>query len=192
MSSHPDTGCAQFELVGAYAMQALPADEAAGIEAHLAACADCQRELQALRPVVDAFVAWPTDLLRPTRALHAPLALRIARETGDQPLAPRTRQWREPEWESVAPHIQVKILAQDEESGMVSMLVRLAAGGEYPPHTHAGIEELHLLEGELWIDERKLYPGDYNRAEPGTGDKRVYSETGCTCVLVTSTKDILR
>jgi len=57
--------------------------------------------------------------------------------------------------------------------------------------THAGLEELHLLEGELWIDERKLYPGDYNRAEPGTGDKRVWSETGCTCVLITSTKDVL-
>jgi hypothetical protein len=53
------------------------------------------------------------------------------------------------------------------------------------------VEELHLLEGELWIDERKLYPGDYNRAEAGTGDKRVWSETGCTCVLITSTRDIL-
>jgi anti-sigma factor ChrR (cupin superfamily) len=71
------------------------------------------------------------------------------------------------------------------------MLVRLAPGGEYPPHTHAGLEELHLLEGELWIDDRKLYPGNYNRAEPGTGDKRVWSETGCMCVLITSTRDIL-
>jgi hypothetical protein len=54
------------------------------------------------------------------------------------------------------------------------------------------VEELHLLDGELWIDERKLHAGDYNRAEPGTGDKRVWSETGCMCVLVTSTKDKLR
>ena len=71
------------------------------------------------------------------------------------------------------------------------MLVRLLPGVDYPPHTHAGVEELHLLEGELWIDERKLFPGDYNRAVVGTGDKRVWSETGCTCVLITSTKDIL-
>ena len=48
-------------------------------------------------------------------------------------------------------------------------------------------EELHLLDGELWIDDSKLYPGDYNRAEACTGDKRVWSETGCTCVLITST-----
>ena len=53
------------------------------------------------------------------------------------------------------------------------------------------VEELHLLDGELWIDARKLFPGDYNYGAPGAGDKRVWSETGCTCVLVTSTKDVL-
>src|ERR1051325_2650687 len=46
------------------------------------------------------------------------------------------------------------------------MLVRLARGGEYPPHAHAGVEELYLLHGELWIDERRLFPGDY-RPPPG-------------------------
>jgi hypothetical protein len=50
---------------------------------------------------------------------------------------------------------------------------------------------LYLLYGELWIEHRKLYPGDYNRAEPGTSDQRVWSETGCTCVLITSTRDML-
>jgi len=91
----------------------------------------------------------------------------------------------------VAPGIAVKLLAVDEDTHRVSMLVRLAPGGVYPPHTHAGVEELHLLQGELWIDDRKLYPGDYNRAESGTGDKRVWSETGCTCVLITSARDVL-
>ena len=66
------------------------------------------------------------------------------------------------------------------------MLVRLAPGTEYPPHRHGGVEELHLLHGELMIGDRKLYPGDYNRAEAGTVDLRVWSETGCTCILVTS------
>ena len=65
-------------------------------------------------------------------------------------------------------------------------------GARYPAHTHAGVEELHLLDGELWIDGRKLLPGDYNYGAPGTSDERVWSETGCTCVLVTSTKDVLR
>jgi anti-sigma factor ChrR (cupin superfamily) len=142
--------------------------------------------------VVDRFVSWPTDVLRPTTSLQARLALRIAEETGTQPVPPPLPQWSEPEWEQVAPGIECKLLATDTERHRVSMLVRLAPGARYPAHTHAGVEELHLLDGELWIDERKLHPGDYNRAEPGTGDSRVWSETGCSCVLVTSTRDILR
>lgn len=184
--------CAQAELVSAYAMNALPAGEAATLETHLASCAHCQRELQVLRPVVDTFAGWPTDVLRPTAALQGRLALRIAEETGGQPVLPAAPQWKDPEWEHVAPGISVKLLATDEEKHLVSMLVRLAPGGKYPPHTHASTEELHLLEGELWIDDRKLYPGDYNLGRAGEGDQRVYSETGCTCLLITSTKDVLR
>jgi anti-sigma factor ChrR (cupin superfamily) len=71
------------------------------------------------------------------------------------------------------------------------MLVRLAPGTDYPPHRHAGVEELHLLDGELMIGDKKLYPGDYNRAERDSVDYRVWSETGCTCVLVTSTRDVI-
>ena len=118
------------------------------------------------------------------------LAHRIALDGGEPPVLPG-RHWSEPPWEDVAPGISCKVLASDAATHLVSMLVRLAPGGEYPPHTHAATEELHLLEGELWIDERKLYPGDYNCADPGTSDRRVWSETGCTCVLVTSTKDLL-
>jgi anti-sigma factor ChrR (cupin superfamily) len=184
--------CERVELVSAYAVQALDAKDARAIEAHLASCPHCRRELERLQPAVDALVAWPTDVLRPPRSLQGRLALRIAEETGKQPVMPAARQWSEPAWEEVAPGISCKLLATDTEKHVVSMLVRLAPGTEYPPHTHAGVEELHLLDGELWIDERKLYPGDYNRAEPSTGDKRVWSETGCTCVLITSTKDILR
>ena len=64
--------------------------------------------------------------------------------------------------------------------------------GRCPAHTHAGVEELHLLDGELWIDERKLLPGDNSYSPPEASDERVWSETGCTCVLVTSINDTLR
>src|SRR3546814_15172317 len=65
----------------------------AAAEAHIASCPDCQRELESLRPVVDRFVAWPTDVLRPTTSLQARLALRIAGETGQQPVPPPARRW---------------------------------------------------------------------------------------------------
>ena len=184
--------CGQSELTSAYAAQALPASDVAAAEAHIAGCPHCQRELAALRPVVDRFVSWPTDVLRPPTSLQARLAQRIAAETGKQPVPPPAPQWREPDWEQVAPGIECKLLATDGERHRISMLVRLAPGARYPAHTHAGVEELHLLDGELWIDERKLLPGDYNYGPPGASDERVWSETGCTCVLVTSTRDVLR
>ena len=126
------------------------------------------------------------------RKLQERLAERIAAETAGPLVLPPPAQWSEPEWENVAPGISVKLLANDGERHVVSMLVRLDPGASYPAHTHAGVEELHLLEGELWIDDRKLVPGDYNYGKPGEGDDRVWSETGCTCVLITSTKDVLR
>jgi anti-sigma factor ChrR (cupin superfamily) len=192
MSTPERKHCEQTELVSAFAIRALAANEAAAMEAHLASCERCREELAALRPIVEGFTAWPTDLLRAPASVQERLADRIAGETGSGRVVPPSREWREPEWKQVAPGIECKLLAQDEKRERISMAVRLAPGAEYPPHEHAGVEELHLLDGELWIDERKLYPGDYNRAEPGTADQRVWSETGCTCVLITSTRDMLR
>lgn len=100
--------------------------------------------------------------------------------------------WSEPAWKEASPGLWYQLLAADASTHVVSMLVRLEPGTSYPAHLHAGREELHLLEGELWIDDRKLHPGDYNRAEAGTGDDRVWSETGCACVLVTSYRDALK
>jgi hypothetical protein len=143
--------CERAELVPLYVLRALPSGETCLLEAHLTDCPECQRELQSLRPVVDAFVSWPADILRPSESMWDQLQIRIGGEA----------------------------------------LVRLAPGTAYPPHRHAGVEELFLLHGELWIDDRKLYPGDYNRGEPGAADERVWSETGCTCVLITSPSDVI-
>jgi anti-sigma factor ChrR (cupin superfamily) len=183
--------CERAELVCVYALDALPPSEVPALEAHLAECAACRHELEQLRTVVDGFVAWPTDVLRPSASLQSRLAERISKETGSTPVVPAC-EYHEPDWEEVAPGIFTKILARDTERDRVTMLVRLLPGVSYPPHTHAGVEELHLLDGELWIEDRLLYPGDYNYGSPGHSDQRVFSETGCTCVLITSPSDVLR
>jgi anti-sigma factor ChrR (cupin superfamily) len=185
--SAPTPTCDQTERVAEYALRSLPADEATAFEAHLPACAACRGELDALRPVIDALVDWPQPIARPPHPLWPELAQRIGAEPGDA----EARWTDEPAWNEVAPGISCKLLSTDED-GYVTMLVHLAPGVAYPPHEHAAVEELHLLDGELWIDDRKLYPGDYSRGEPGTGDTRVWSETGCTCVLMTSSRDRLR
>lgn len=183
--------CIRAELMAAYSLQALPAAELSAFKAHVAGCSRCQRDLASLRGVVDQFVFWPTDVLRPATSLQSSLTARIAALTDRPPVPPPARQWSEPDWEQVAPGIECKLLATDTERQRVGMLVRLAPGARYPAHTHAGVEELHLLDGELWIDGRRLLPGDYSYAAPATSDERVWSETGCTCVLLTSTRDVL-
>jgi anti-sigma factor ChrR (cupin superfamily) len=180
------------ETVFLYALQALPSSEIPSVEAHLSACAGCRQEVETLRPIIGAFVSWPTDILRPPASLWERLARRIAAETGQEPVVQAPQLRAEADWEEAAPGLAYKVLAADSETDRVSLLVRLAPGAEYPPHSHAGVEELYLLHGELMIDDKKLYPGEYNRAEPGSADQRVWSETGCTCVLITSSRDVLR
>jgi DNA-directed RNA polymerase specialized sigma24 family protein len=133
----------------------------------------------------------PPDVLQPFPSIWERLVWRLTVTTGQGPLLPAPEPLAEPEWEDVAPGIACKLLATDTENDRVSMLVRLAPGAAYPPHTHAGVEELYLLHGQLIIDGRTLYPGDYNRGESGACDQLVWSETGCTCVLLTSTRDVL-
>jgi anti-sigma factor ChrR (cupin superfamily) len=180
-----------LDLVFLYALQALPSSEISVVEAQTSSCDECRREMETLRPIIDSFVSWPTDVLRPSVSLWGRLARRIAGETGEQPILPPPQLPAELEWEEVAPGISCKLVATDTEKNRVSMLIRLAPGADYPRHRHAGVEELYLLHGELMIDDKKLYPGDYIRAEADTADHRISSETGCTCVLLTSTKDVL-
>jgi quercetin dioxygenase-like cupin family protein len=180
-----------MELVSAYVLKALPLNEARALEAHIARCEHCRHELEALRPLISSFAGWPIDMLRPSTSIWDRLLERIDAEASKNPQPTMQREWVEPDWEQPAPGISCKLLATNTEQDRVTMLVRLDPGVEYPPHTHAGVEELHLLQGELWIDDRKLYPGDYNRAEAGSADKRVWSETGCTCLLITSPSDML-
>ncbi len=173
---------------------------------------DVWRRASAYDPVGGSVVGWIMNQAR-SRAMETPttpsgsqealdvgeqgllserLAQRIMAEQRQESVASAPDGPPESDWQEVASGISCKLLATDAEEDRVSMLVRLAPGTAYPPHRHAGVEELYLLDGELMIDSKTLYPGDYNRAEPGTADQHVWSKTGCTCVLLTSTRDVLR
>ena len=192
MSSKPGTHSQEHtDLVFLFALQALSPREMASVETQILSCEDCQHEIDTLRPIVGLFVGWSTDVLRPGESLWGRLANRIASEEVTKPFVPALEMLVKPEWEEAAPGIHVKILAKNSEIDSVSMLVRLDPGTDYPAHRHAGIEELHLLHGILKVDERTLYPGDFIHAEAGSVDHLVWSETGCTCFLMTSTEDFL-
>jgi len=192
MNAQPGTHSQEhLDRVFLFALQAPPPHELTSVEAQISSCDECRQELETLRPVVRSFVGWSTEVLRPPESLWSRLANRIAGEAGTQTFVPPPEASVGPEWEEAAPGIHVKILARNTENDSVSMLVRLDPGTDYPGHTHAGVEELHLLHGVLKVDDRTLYPGDFIHSEAGTMDHRVWSETGCTCFLLTSTEDVL-
>jgi quercetin dioxygenase-like cupin family protein len=180
-----------LDLVFLFALQCLSPPEVASVEAQIFSCEDCQQEIETLRPIVRSFVGWSTDVLRPAGSLWERLAERIASEAGTRPFLPPLEALAKPEWEEAVPGIHVKILSRNAGIDSVSMLVRLDPGTDYPAHKHAGIEELHLLHGILKVDDRTLYPGDFIHREADSVDHRVWSETGCTCFLMTSTEDAL-
>jgi quercetin dioxygenase-like cupin family protein len=193
MKSKPSTHNQEhLDLVFLFALRALSPSEMASVEAQTLSCEDCRHEIETLRPIVRSFIGWPIDVLRPAESLWGRLANRIASEGATRPFVPPTLEAPDkPDWEEAAPGIHVKILARNAEIGSVSMLVRLDPGTDYPAHRHAGTEELHLLHGVLKVDDRTLYPGDFIHSEAGSVDHRVWSETGCTCFLMTSTEDAL-
>jgi len=190
-STSREHGTKYLDMVFLHALHALPGDERPAVAAHIAECAECRREVETLRPLIGSFVAWPTDDLCPSASLWDRLAQRLAAETGEQPALPEPQRWADTECKEVAPGLSCKLLATDTEKSQVSMLVRLAPGTDYPPHRHAGIEELYMLDGVLNVGDEKLYPGDYRRADADTVDHRIWSETGCSCVLITSLRDVI-
>ena len=204
MSSRSDNKrCEQTPLVASYALAVLDRHEADSMAAHLAVCSECQREYDSVGGLTTALSAWRGQALPRPAPLWDSLLQRISQvpqKPAPAATAPQASiaeasiatAWPEPQWQQAAPGITCKLLSTDDEKKITSMLVRLAPGIAYPPHRHAGVEELFLLEGELWIEDRKLLPGDFNRATPGTSDQRVYSETGCMCLLITSPLDELR
>src|SRR6185295_8103984 len=117
--------------------------------------------------ILQSFAGWPADVLRPAESLWGRLAERIAGEAGTAPFVPPPQARAKTDWEEAAPGIHVKILARNARTDSVSMLVRLDPGTDYPGHTHAGVEELHLLHGILKVDDRTLKPGDFIHSEAG-------------------------
>lgn len=170
--SQVDTHCLEQGILEAFALSGLSSEDHDVVEQQLK---DCSVEPD------------------PSMSVWIRLAQRIGTEgwTALEKQFALAPGWPDLAWLQPAPGIYCKILSTDVGRRRVSMLLRLDPQVDFPPHVHAGVEELHLLDGELWIDDRKLQPGDCHHAEPGSSRQRVWSKAGCTCVLMTSPDDAM-
>ena len=65
--------------------------------------------------------------------------------------------WKDTPYEGV----DMKVLMQDEESGLLTALVRFAPGARLPLHEHVDIEQTFVLAGSLADDEGVCTAGNY-------------------------------
>ncbi|HMS35074.1 MAG TPA: cupin domain-containing protein [Ignavibacteria bacterium] len=85
--------------------------------------------------------------------------------------------------------IEIKQLAVNEDKGYLMILLKAAAGAEYPSHHHSGAEECYVLEGDLYVEGKYLGPGDFHHAEGGSDHEPLRTKNGCTLLLVVDPRD---
>lgn len=59
------------------------------------------------------------------------------------------------------PGIDIKVLMQNEDTGLLTALTRFAPGARLPPHEHTDLEQSFVLEGSLIDDEGAATKGNY-------------------------------
>jgi len=79
-------------------------------------------------------------------------------------------------WPAYAPGIQRRVLWQ--QGGQAALLYYAQAGAQVPHHHHGHDEECLMLQGELFLDDLLLQPGDYQLAPAGTGHRVTETDTG--------------
>jgi anti-sigma factor ChrR (cupin superfamily) len=90
---------------------------------------------------------------------HTPF---LEHEAALSPLASRYVNVESLPWKPTpTPGIDMKILLQDKESGLLTALFRWAPGTALDLHEHVEIEQTYVLSGSIVDDEGEVREGDY-------------------------------
>jgi anti-sigma factor ChrR (cupin superfamily) len=87
------------------------------------------------------------------------------------------------EWKELRPNVEVLRLFGDHEHGPSVALLRYAPGARVPRHRHAGFELIVVLAGAQ-SDERGTYPAGSVVVNPDGDEHSVWSDEGCTILIV--------
>ena len=79
-------------------------------------------------------------------------------------------------WPDYAPGIRRRALWQRD--GQAALLYHAQPGASVPMHTHGHDEECLMVQGELFLDDILLQPGDYQLAPAGSGHRITETDTG--------------
>jgi len=83
-------------------------------------------------------------------------------ENALDPLSSRYVDMEQLAWRKTAfPGIEIKVLLQDKDTGLMTSLTRMAPGAVLPQHEHVGVEQTYVLEGRLVDSEGEVKAGEY-------------------------------
>ena len=77
-----------------------------------------------------------------------------------------------------------KELREEPKRGAMTMLVRLPAGGHLAPHSHAGVVQHYILEGEYESNGETFAAGMYRLLPEHANVAPISSERGVTLLII--------
>ena len=104
---------------------------------------------------------------------------------GLAPLASRFVKVAALPWEKTRhPGVETKALVADPQSGLLTVLTKMAQGARLPDHEHVRIEQTYVLEGALHCDEGVCQPGDFVWRPAGSRHEAWAGPGGCLALAM--------
>ena len=109
------------------------------------------------------------------------MATNVVKSESD-PLASRFVDIGALPWADAGPGNQMKLLMHDAETGMITILTRLAPGASIPFHVHEALEQAYIIEGSLMDDEGEVTAGNFVIRAKGSKHSPI-APNGCTMLV---------
>ena len=184
------------EFAPLYALDLLDLEERLWVEAQILACPDLAEELATYQTAV-GLLPYSAELVPMAADLKDRLFDRLELDSTPLVATPQppipvdltpvdetfSIQAQDLQWKSHrTPGVQCAVLFVDPVQRMRSLVVKAAAGVVYPLHRHEQAEEIYMLEGELVLNGKTYFAGDYIRSNPGSSHAPETS-TGCMFLI---------
>ena len=196
------------ELAALYLSGAMTGEEREAFESRLASGdVQCSAELRRLQDAAGALLQDVAPVSPPAAVRDRLMRAIESKAAMEQPESKASQIWRgwgtttdspfftlraaDGEWqETGVAGVQVRQLFVDRPNNRMTAMFRMAAGTEYPEHTHDGPEECYVLQGDLHVgDDFVMHAGDYQRALPGSEHGRQWTKSGCLLLVTCSLSD---
>ena len=97
-----------------------------------------------------------------------------------------TRRESRANWFEISPGIKGRLLHVDRAQNRQYLLIRMAPGASYHPHSHDAEEQSLVLEGDLSFGELNLKAGDFHVATPSSSHPPGRTVNGCLVHIIMS------